>query len=169
MDRTAEIRDLFAFNRWANTRMLGALAALSAEEFSRDLKSSHPSVRDTVLHVMGSEWIWLSRWLGTSPTGMPPEWSGYTLEQIALEWDALQAAQTAFLEKLTDRELDRLVSYRNLAGEDHTNILWQLLRHMVNHSSYHRGQVTTMLRQLGHKPVATDLVVYYRLQQAASI
>jgi uncharacterized damage-inducible protein DinB len=111
----------------------------------------------------------LSRWLGTSPTAMPAEWQDYTLAQIVVEWDALQAAQLAFLDKLTDRELDRMVSYRNLAGEDHTNVLWQLLRHMVNHSSYHRGQVTTMLRQLGHTPVATDLVLYYRLQQAATL
>ena len=169
MERIAEIRELVAFNRWANTRMLGALAQLSAEEFSRDLKSSHPSVRDTVLHVMSSEWVWLSRWLGTSPTGMPAPWRDYTLEQIVLEWDALQAAQVAFLEKLSDAELDRVVDYRNLKGEAHSNILWQLLRHMVNHSSYHRGQVTTMLRQLGHTPVATDLVVFYRLQQAAAI
>jgi uncharacterized damage-inducible protein DinB len=126
-------------------------------------------VRATVLHVMSSEWVWLSRWLGTSPTAMPAEWQEYTLAQIVIEWDALQAAQLAFLDKLTDRELDRMVSYRNLAGEDHTNVLWQLLRHMVNHSSYHRGQVTTMLRQLGHTPVATDLVLYYRLQQAATL
>ena len=168
MNRITEIRELYAFNRWANQRMLDALAALSAEEFSRDLKSSHPSVRDTVLHVMASEWVWLSRWLGTSPGGMPPEWSSFTLPQIAAAWEDLYRAQQSFLEKLSDADLDRVVDYRNLKGEAYSNVLWQLLRHMVNHSSYHRGQVTTMLRQLGHTPVATDLVLYYRLQQSAN-
>ncbi len=166
MGRITEIRELYAFNRWANQRMLDALAALSEEEFHRDLRSSHPSVRDTVLHIMASEWIWLSRWLGTSPTAMPQEWSSYTLSQIVAAWDELYRAQKSFLEQLNDADLDRIVDYRNLRGEAHSNVLWQLLRHMVNHSSYHRGQITTMLRQLGHTPVATDLVLYYRLQQS---
>ena len=87
---------------------------------------------------------------------------------IAAAWEDLYRAQQSFLEKLSDADLDRVVDYRNLKGEAYSNVLWQLLRHMVNHSSYHRGQVTTMLRQLGHTPVATDLVLYYRLQQSAN-
>ncbi|HEY0674446.1 MAG TPA: DinB family protein [Longimicrobiales bacterium] len=169
MDRTAELRELYAFNRWANARMMSAIDQLTPEEFSRDLKNSHPSVRDTVLHIMSSEWVWLARWLGTSPTGIPDEWQAYNLAQINTEWGALQSAQSAFVDQLRDHDLDRVVAYRNLKGEDHSNALWQLLRHMVNHSSYHRGQITTLLRQLGHTPVATDLVLYFRLQQAASI
>lgn len=164
MERTAEIQDLYAFNRWANARMRDAVSKLSDEEFSRDLKNSFPSIRDTVLHVMTSEWVWLARWLGTSPTAMPDAWRGYTLSQINNEWAAVEIAQSAFVEKLTDAELDRVVAYRNLKGESHTNLLWQLLRHMVNHSTYHRGQVTTMLRQLGHNAVSTDLVLWYRTQ-----
>lgn len=166
MDRITEIRELYAFNRWANQRVLESLASLSAEEFSRDMKSSHPSVRETLLHIMASEWIWLSRWLGTSPTAMPQEWRSFGLPQIVTAWEELYRAQQSFLEKLSDADLDRVIDYRNLKGEPHSNPLWQLLRHMVNHSSYHRGQITTMLRQLGHTPVATDLVLYYRLQQA---
>lgn len=169
MDRTAEIRELFAFNRWANQRMLDALAPLTDEEFRRDLKNSHPSIRDTVLHVMGSEWVWLSRWLGSSPRARPAEWDAYGLPQIRTEWDALADAIASFVGQLTDADLDREIHYNNFKGAACQNPLWQLLRHMVNHSSYHRGQVTTMLRQLGHTPVATDLVLYYRLQQAASV
>ena len=78
MQRRDEIRDLFVFNQWANARTLGAVAVLNEDEFHRDLKSSYPSVRETLLHIMASEWIWLTRWQGTSPTGMPPAWAEYT-------------------------------------------------------------------------------------------
>ena len=162
MKRTEEIQDLYAFNRWANTRMREALSNLSADEFSRDLKNSFPSIRDTVLHVMSSEWVWLSRWNGVSPTAMPPEWATYDLAQITDEWTRLEAEQKAFAEQLNDAGLDRIVAYRNLKGESYTNALWQLMRHMVNHSTYHRGQVMTMLRQLGRETVSTDLVLWYR-------
>ena len=162
MTRTEEIQDLYAFNRWANTRMREALSRLPADEFSRDLKNSFPSIRDTVLHVMSSEWIWLSRWNGVSPTGAPPEWATYDLAQITDEWMSIEEAQKTFADQLDDAGLDRIVSYRNLKGESYTNALWQLMRHMVNHSTYHRGQVTTMLRQLVRETVSTDLVLWYR-------
>src|SRR5687768_5646498 len=97
MQRLAEIRDLFAYNHWANARTRSSLAQLNGEQFTRDLRSSYPSIRATVLHVMASEWIWLTRWLGNSPTAMPDEWTAYTLAQIEVEWHAIEAAQDAYL------------------------------------------------------------------------
>ena len=91
----------------------------------------------------------------------------FTFEQIEQEWGALETAQSAFVDNLGDTDLGRTVHYVNFRGGSHHNELWQLLRHMVNHSTYHRGQITTMLRQSGHDAVATDLVLYYRQQQAA--
>jgi len=167
MQRAAEIQELYEFNRWANARMRSAVAKLSDEQFSRDLKNSYPSLRDTLLHIMGAEWIWLARWIGTSPIGVPVEWQSYTRGQIDVEWGALETAQKSFIDKLTVVDLDRVVAYRNFKGESHANPLWQLLRHLVNHSTYHRGQVTTMLRQLGHEPVSTDLVLFYRQEKLA--
>ena len=167
MQRAAEIRELYEFNRWANDRVRSTVARVSDEDFVRDLKNSYPSLRDTLLHIMGAEWVWLARWIGTSPPAMPPEWQTYTRAQIDVEWGALETAQRAFIDKLTDAELDRVVGYRTFKGESHTNPLWQLMRHLVNHSTYHRGQITTMLRQLGHEPIATDLVVFYRQARLA--
>jgi uncharacterized damage-inducible protein DinB len=165
MQRTAEIQELYEFNRWANARMRGAIARVSDEDLSRDLKNSYPSLRDTWLHIMGAEWIWLARWLGTSPTARPAEWLSYTRDEIEIEWGAIETAQRAFIEHLTDASLDRMITYRTLNGDEFTNALWQLLRHVVNHSTYHRGQITTMLRQLGHDAVSTDLVLYYRQEK----
>jgi uncharacterized damage-inducible protein DinB len=164
MTRTAEIQDLYNFNRWANARTRAAVAMLSPEQLAQDMKSSFPSVRETMLHIMASEWVWLTRWLGSSPAAMPEAWRSYDFMQIAKEWEAIEAAQRAFLDNLSEADLDRIINYRNFRGEDHSNALWQLLRHLVNHSTYHRGQVTTMLRQLGAEAVATDLVLYFRQQ-----
>jgi uncharacterized damage-inducible protein DinB len=167
MQRSDEIRDLFAFNRWANDRMRGAIAALSDEEFARDLKSSYPSIRDTMLHIMGSEWVWLMRWMDNSPSSAPAEWTTFGRPQIEVEWAAIEAAHSAYVKELTDGDLDRVVTYTNFKGETFSQPLWHLMRHMVNHSTYHRGQITTMLRQLGRDAVATDLVVYFRQHSPA--
>ena len=168
MTRTAEIQDLYSFNRWANERMRAAVARLAPDQFTQDMKSSFPSVRDTMLHIMASEWVWLTRWLGSSPASVPEDWNAFQFEDICQEWAAIEVAQKGFLEGLDDDGLDRVVRYRNFKGEDHASALWQLMRHMVNHSTYHRGQITTMLRQLGQDAVSTDLVVYYRQQQGSA-
>jgi uncharacterized damage-inducible protein DinB len=114
---------------------------------------------------MASEWVWLTRWQGTSPTAQPAAWQDYGHAQIESEWRSLQSAQLSFIDRLADTDIDRAIQYTNFRGETFTQPLWQLMRHVVNHSSYHRGQITTMLRQLGHPAVATDLVLYYRQAQ----
>lgn len=162
MTRVDEIRDLYAYNRWANRRILGAADRLSPEELSRDLGSSFPSVLGTLAHVLSVEWIWLERWRGTSPPGIPDSWDLSTLEAVRARWAEVEADQRAFVEGLDEAALDRVVAYRDIRGTPCETPLGQLLRHMVNHSTYHRGQVITMLRQLGAEVVATDFVVYLR-------
>lgn len=164
MTRAGELQDLYAFNRWANEEILAAATGLSSEHLNRDLGSSFPSVLTTLAHVAQSDWIWLQRWGGVSPTA-PPAWDVSTLPALRGHWVTVQDQREALLASLDDAALDRPIAYRNLAGVASTNPLWQLLRHVVNHSTYHRGQVTTMLRQLGAATVSTDLVRWYRLQQ----
>ena len=157
-----EIRGLYGYNRWANDRILDVTAVLSAEELSRDLRSSFPSVRDTLIHMVAAEWIWLSRWNGTSPAGAPDDWDVATHAAMRARFDDVDRARTAFLDRLDDEALHRVVAYRNTRGQAFENPLWQLLRHVVNHATYHRGQVTTMVRQLGRDAISTDLAQYYR-------
>jgi uncharacterized damage-inducible protein DinB len=157
-----EMRDLYAYNRWANRRVLDAAARLSPEQLSRDLGSSFPSVRETLAHVLAAEWVWLTRWRGSSPPGLPESWDLSSLEVVRAQWAEVEADQRAFVEGLDEAALDRVVAYRDTRGTPYENPLGQLLRHVVNHSTYHRGQVITMLRQLGAEAVATDYVVYLR-------
>ncbi len=163
-----DLRELYEYNRWANERVLDAAAGLSAEAYARDLGSSFPSVRDTLVHVFAAEWVWLSRWQGTSPAGLPADWELSTVEALRTRWAEVERERAALLAGLGDAELDRTVAYRNTKGEPFTSSLGQMLRHVVNHSTYHRGQVTTMLRQLGAEPVGTDLIQYYREHAAVS-
>jgi uncharacterized damage-inducible protein DinB len=169
MTRLEETRQLFEFNAWAMLRTFEATAALSEEEFARDLGNSFPSIRDTLIHTVGGEWVWLMRWKGTSPTAFPAS-DGITNQPAILRvWSEVDAEREVWLQTLTEASLDTMISYRSFAGVDFTFPLWQMMRHLVNHSSYHRGQVATMLRQLGHKPLSTDLILMYQERQKAEL
>lgn len=159
-----ESKELFEFNRWANARILEAVTKLTPDEFTRNLGSSFPSIRDTLTHILSAEWIWLMRWKGSSPKAMfsPSEFS--TLLHLKNRWTEIEKDQTEFVSELTNESLERRITYTNIKGEEWTYPLWQMLRHVVNHSTYHRGQITTLLRQLGAKPISTDLLVFYDMK-----
>ncbi|MGH9200675.1 MAG: DinB family protein [Vicinamibacterales bacterium] len=154
------IQGLYRYNRWANSRILEALAHLTSEEFARDLGSSHPSVRATSLHIVWAEWIWLQRWNGVSPEVVFDAADFPNLDDVRARWSGVDIEQRTFLDALTDERLLAVVRYVNLKGETWQYPLWRQMCHVVNHSTYHRGQLTTMLRQLGARPIATDLLVF---------
>ena len=155
------IQALYDFNRWANGRVLEAAEKLTPEQFTKDLRNSFPSVRDTLVHIMGAEWIWLERWRGNSPKGLlaAPEFP--TVSSIRNRWTEIERGQREFITDVTEESLKKVIAYTNLKGDPYQYRLWQMLQHLVNHSTYHRGQITTMLRQLGAKAMPTDFLVFY--------
>jgi uncharacterized damage-inducible protein DinB len=155
------VAELFRYNRWANGRMREAAMALPPEEFTRDLGNSFPSVRDTLVHMVGAEWIWLQRWRGVSPPALPAPAELPSAEAIATRWAEVERGQGDFIVSLRGSDLERRVAYTNTKGQPFTYLLRSMMLHVVNHSSYHRGQITTMLRQLGQRPVSTDLLLFY--------
>lgn len=157
-----EIKELYAYNRWANRRLLDAVSRLGSGEYTRELGSSFPSVRDTLVHILSAEWVWLSRWRGRSPAGIPDSWDVSTFDGLRAQWTEVERDQQAFVSDLTEGALGRSIAYRNTSGEPFEQPLGEMLRHVVNHSTYHRGQVVTMLRQLGAEATATDLILFYR-------
>lgn len=159
-----ELRTLFGFNRWASRLFLDATETLSTEALTRDMGSSFPSVLATLTHMLAAEWVWLERWLGRSPDGFPDNSALTSVGAVRKRWEELWEEQAAFLHSLEAGDEDRPVTYRNLSGAEFTQPLGHLLRHVVNHASYHRGQLTTLLRQLDHAAPATDLVTFYRLE-----
>ncbi len=156
------LRLLYEYNAWANHRSIDACASLSAEQFTRDLGSSFPSVRDTLAHIAGAEWVWLERVQGRSPAALPSGWEFPRLADVRARWVEVERGLLETAANIKLAELNRVVAYRNIRGNPFAYPLHQVLRHVVNHGTYHRGQVTAMLRQLGVAPVATDLIVYFR-------
>ena len=157
-----EVRGLFAYDAWANALVFEAAAGLSEEQLGQTVASSFPSVGGTLAHVVAAEWLWLRRWLGESPAGFPDWVAKAVLAELRARLSAVEQDREAFLASLSDGDLGRIVSYRNLAGQPFSDRLDGLIRHVVNHSTYHRGQAATLLRQLGLKPPSTDLIVYLR-------
>jgi uncharacterized damage-inducible protein DinB len=162
------IRNLIAYDEWANGRTLDAAESLDAERLGRHLGSSFPSIHQTIAHIVGVEWVWLRRWHGESPRE-EPEWMREPgIAGLRARLHALEDERAAFLDTLDEAALSRLIAYTNFRGERWEYSLVSMLLHLVNHSTYHRGQVATMLRQVGAPAPATDLLVYYDMNQAAA-
>ena len=159
-----DIRKLYEFNAWANARTLDAASVLDPEQCTRDLASSHPSVRDTLVHTMAAELIWLRRWQGESPRSLLAPSEFPTHESVRERWAEVGRELSDFARAVTDESLAGVITYTNTRGEVWSYPLGHMMQHVVNHSSYHRGQVTTMLRQLGAPAVATDFLLYLDAQ-----
>ena len=157
-----ELLDLVQYNDWANERFATALTGLDAATLSTPITSSFGSVRETLAHIVSAEWIWLRRWEGESPSATPPWVAEESAEQLLARLEMVRADRQAFLNAPDDDDFVRAIDYRNLAGQSYRNSLADLIRHVVNHSTYHRGQAATQLRQLGEVPPSTDFIVYRR-------
>ena len=161
-------RQLFDYNHWANQRALEAAAQLTDDQFTKQLGSSFSSIRDTLVHICGGEWIWLERFQGSSPSAIPNDASMQTVAALREHWKPQAEKLLAYVNGITQAELDRVFEYKTLNFGIYKNPLWQSLQHLANHGTYHRGQVATMIRQLGAKPIPTDLMHFYRERSATA-
>jgi uncharacterized damage-inducible protein DinB len=166
--KPVEMRELFAFNAWANHKIIGAAEALTAEQFTKAMGSSFSSVRDTLVHIWAVEWIWLERLQGRSSSGFPDAKEFADLASMRGRWAQIEKHWLEYVSRLDESELEEEVDYKTMSFGPARNPRWQMMQHVVNHSTYHRGQVTTMLRQLGAKGVGTDLITFYRERKAAA-
>jgi len=160
---------LIEYNYWARDRVLASAQQLSPEQLSRNLGSSFASVLATLLHMQSAEWVWYHRWQGESPMTRVDQTHVRTVDAVRDAWRPLERDIRAFVEGLGAAGLARVIHYRTLDGQPASSAYWQMIVHLVNHGSYHRGQVATMLRQLGVTPAqSTDMIVFFREQAAAT-
>ena len=158
-----ELRTLVDYHYWARDRVLAAAATLTPEQFTRGLGSSFSSVRDTLAHVYAAEWVWCSRWNGRSPSSLLSPDQFPDVDTLRARWATLESDVRGVLDRMGEQGLDRVIGYTMLSGDERQSVFWHMLQHVVNHASYHRGQVTTLLRQLGAAPPeGTDLITFYR-------
>ena len=161
------IQTLVDYNYWARDRLLASAEQLSPEQLTRSLGSSFGSVLDTLVHMHFAEWIWYQRWQGSSPTAGPDKSRLVTVDALRETWRPLEQQIRTFVASLGPGGLTRVVDYQTMTGQPGASPHWQMIVHVVNHGSYHRGQVATMLRQLGAKPAqSTDMIVFFREQNA---
>jgi uncharacterized damage-inducible protein DinB len=160
--------ELFDYNDWANARLLGACSSLSQANWSKDVGGSYPTLLSVVAHVVGGEWIWLKRWTGESPDSAPGWFKDPAPSSLQDALHQVQQERRRFLDTLTEIDLDREVPYTLLDGSKGAMALSTLLRHLVNHSTYHRGQIASMLRQLNVAPPATDLLIFAQQRKTSA-
>ena len=160
----ASLKELYDYNYWARDQQLAACEGVSPENFLRPLGSSWSSLRDTLVHLLGVEWVWLERCRGYSPTAQEAE--QYAPEKftsvaaVRNRWGSVERDLRAYLASLSEEALARPLTYTNLKGQSWTYPLGKVLLHVINHQTYHRGQITTMLRQVGARPVPIDYLVF---------
>jgi len=122
--------------------------------------ASHGSVRDTLVHIMHAQWIWLQRWKGISPrTVLRPD-DFPDLDAIRTRWTALEQETRHFVETVGEAELARVIRYTNTKGEEWAYPLWQMLIHQANHATQHRSEAAMLLTEMGHSPGDLDLLIY---------
>ena len=156
---------LFDYDAWATGRTLEAVSALPEVDYLADRKSSHGGIHGTLVHVYGAGVVWFSRWTGSSARGFIRVSEIPSLGALKERWTTYAAELHAYLGALTEEKLAAPLSYADLKGNHQAEPLFQQMQHAVNHASYHRGQVVTMLRQAGATPANTDLIAYYRTRR----
>ncbi|HYL55236.1 MAG TPA: DinB family protein [Gemmatimonadales bacterium] len=158
----AEVRELFSYNAWANRRIFAALRTLSSEAYFRELKSSHGGLHGTLCHLVWAEQLWLNRWTGKPKPAVHQGKDLATLDTAVRRWEEIERERSTFLDGFPDPRLGAAVVVRPSTGGEFRHTFQEMFRHAVDHSSYHRGQIVTMLRQVGVAPPNTGLIVFYR-------
>jgi uncharacterized damage-inducible protein DinB len=158
-----DIQTLYAYNRWTNQRLFAALEKLNDQQLATEVHSSFTSIRETVFHILFAEWLWLKRWQGASPRAAGPDPNVTSATWKALSPGGIPTPR----ETLSEASLHAPLHFKDMSGTRYSTPLVQLLQHVVNHGTYHRGQVTTMLRQVGAETVALDMLYFFREQNGA--
>ena len=159
-----DLQTMLDYHYWARDRLLDAVATLTPEQYTRDLGSSFKSIRETVTHLYAAEWAWYERWHGRPPTALLPADQFPDFAALRSTWADHETKMRAFVAALGEQGPNRVIEYKLLSGHSGASPVWQMLQHVVNHASYHRGQVTTMLRQMGAQPAKPmDMIAFYRV------
>lgn len=165
-----DVRLLVDYHYWARDRVLDAVDRLTPAQFTTSLGNSFTSIRDTLAHIYWADCIWADRWQGrqASLTFDPAKYTDAAALRRA--WREHEHEVRVLVERLGEVGIQQPISYKSLSGKPSTELFWQLLQHVVNHGTYHRGQVTTMIRQLkAEPPKSMDLITFYRERAVAGL
>jgi uncharacterized damage-inducible protein DinB len=159
-----EIQLLYEYDTWADRKMLEVIGLLNRDNYMKDLGSSFGGIHGTMVHILSADTIWLARWTGKTIALLKAE-DIPTIEVLKKQWDAFHCEMNNFVRGLSQERLDQPLPYTDFKGNSCSYPLCQQMLHKVNHSTYHRGQVVTLLRQRGEKVVGTDLLQYIKQKE----
>ena len=161
------IRGHIDYTVWASGLLLDAARQLSPEELNRDFGTADKNVLGTLVHIFAADRVWLRRIHGQAPTAfVEPEDRDFA--RLPEAWLAVHRGWKEWAALLNDSQVMENISYRDLAGNQYQQPAWQIVLHLVNHGTHHRGAVAGFLRAMGHAPPKLDLIFYYRSLQAAA-
>jgi uncharacterized damage-inducible protein DinB len=154
------LRTHLRYSTWASKRLIATATALTPEELTRDFKSSDKSVLGTLAHVFAADRVWLGRIQGSPPALFLDPEVDLKLAVLQNDWPALLERWQVWGNNLQDAPT--VVAYKDMKGNAHATPLWQIVLHVVNHATHHRGMAAAMIRAMGHTPPPLDLILYYR-------
>lgn len=157
------LRLLYSYNAWANARILLAVDQLTDMELKRQPVAGLGALRDILVHTLGAQWIWLSRWRGESPDHQLDPHDFPNLEALRMRWTQVEGETQAFVHGLNEAAMHREIHYTSLSGRPFNEPLWQLMMHQVNHATQHRSESAVLLTLFNYSPGDLDLILYLRL------
>jgi uncharacterized damage-inducible protein DinB len=150
------------YNNWASRRLLNAASGLSTEELSRNFGTADKSILGTLAHLYASEKNWLARMQEGTAAVQHRTAEENQLETLRQKWTELQNTWKTWTGSLPPEAPDQIMEYFDLQGRQWAQPLWQILLHVVNHSTHHRGQISGFLRALGKTPPPLDFIAFVR-------
>jgi uncharacterized damage-inducible protein DinB len=155
--------DLADYHVWANNIVCTWLDKISDEQWKQHIVSSFPGIYDTVLHLAASEKLWVERLKKFTKHELLTETFNGTKEELIKLWQESSLNFKKFIDDFPGDSLDEKLAFKNIKGVPHNQPYWQLFAHIINHTTYHRGQVVTMLRQVGFTELSSiDMTTYFR-------
>ncbi len=156
-----EAKQLHSYMAWADNRIFEALAKITADQYLKDLRSGHRSIHGTLVHLVAAQRMWISRWLGTPDAQYLTVDDVPGLTELKAAWEKTGFETAKFFGSMTDKKLGDPITWM-MRGQTNTMTIAQTLQHLVDHSTFHRGQVVSMMRQQGIDPPMTGMIGYFR-------
>lgn len=162
MDKT-DLLFLFDYSVWANQKLSKAAAQLTPEQFTAPHRTTYGSLRGILVHMLVSHQVWLSRCRkGRLPADLPAHAEFPDFTSLEKRLQAEQIAWRSYLETMVEADVQRGVVYTTSRGDTFNNSVWQIVVHLVNHTTQHRSEAAEVLTEYGCSPGDLDVVWYLR-------